>query len=300
MVRCVGVLIAVALAAAVGGLAAHREPTVVLWSTDFSPAETWRQDAGVVAASNVDARVQAAAPDNRTDALEMTFGRDGSRWGMDVRSSFEALGLERRDQVWFSYDVWFEEGFEFRGDGKLGGLAGAVPGLDPFAVSSGGSFDERSFSVRAVWTRDRGLVMYLYAPHAAGKEISDRQNYGFAIVEPFRDAQGDTTGVLQTGRWHRVEHHVRLNTPGRRDGTYELWLDGHRGIALDDVEYRAAGRDDLLIDQLFMSWFFGGPQEDFPSRRSTAWTDDWVLSESVLGVRPWRTKGAAVPSMPPD
>lgn len=294
--RPVGGMLAVAFAAAAAlglQLALPPDRAKVLWSTDFTPGDRWQQDAGVVAAGHVDARVRASGPGGRADALELTFGRNGSRWGMDVRSSFEALELERRDEVWFSYDVWFEDGFEFRGDGKLGGLAGGVPGLDPFDVSSGGEYDERSFSVRTVWTEDRGLAMYLYALHGAGKQISDRDNYGFAIVEPFRAADGATVGVLETGRWHRVEHHVRLNTPGRRDGSYELWLDGHRGVAIHDVEYRAAGRDDILIDQLFMSWFFGGGREDFPTRRSTAWTDDWVLSEALLGARTRRSTGAA-------
>lgn len=281
VLAALGAAVAAAVAAAAVLLLPDRAD--VLWSSDFSPSAGWQQDAGVVAASNVDAQARRSAPGGRTGALEITFGRDGSRWGMDVRSSFDELGLDRRDDVWFGYDVWFDDGFEFRGDGKLGGLAGAVPGLDPFDVSAGGEYDDRSFSVRAVWTQDRGLHMYLYAAYGAGKEISDSENFGFAIVEPFRDAGGATAGVLETGRWHRIEHRVRLNTPGERDGIYELWLDGHRGVSVQDVQYRRAGREDVRLDQLFMSWFFGGGSEQYPTRRSTAWTDAWVVSDGRLG-----------------
>lgn len=249
----------------------------MLWSTSFGD-DGWADRAGVVVRSRDETRVLPEGPEGREGVLEITFGRDGSRWGFDYRHSFEALGLEPREEVWFGYDVYLAPGFEFRGDGKLGGLAGIGDGVDPLDTSAGGHYDERSFSVRAMWRADRSLVMYLYARHGNGLDIDDPRTYGFGIVAPFVAPDGSTEGVLEAGRWYRLEHHVRLNTPGQADGVYEMSLDGHVGISLHDVEYRTAEHPDLRVNQLFSSWFFGGDESQFPTRISVAYTDDWVLA----------------------
>ncbi|MCI2238416.1 hypothetical protein MN205_07895 [Kineococcus sp. TRM81007] len=263
------------------GAAAPTPAPGVLWSGSFDPppGTTWQEQAGVVVASRTNARVVAEGPGGREDVLEITFGEDGSRWGVDYRHDFEAMGVAAREEVWFSYDVHFPAGFEFTGDGKMGGLAGTVEGLDPLETSAGGTYDERSFSVRAVWRGERGVVMYLYARHGAGRDVEDPANYGYGIAVPFVGPDGSTSDVIRPGTWQRVQHRVRLNTPGKDDGTYELWIDGHRGVSVTDVQYRTAEHPDLLVDQLFSSWFFGGGEDQFPTRTSVAYTDDWVLSE---------------------
>lgn len=256
----------------------------MLWSTSFTD-ESWAEDAGVVVRSRDDTRVVAQGPDGRDGVLEITFGRGGSRWGFDFRHDVTALGLRPLEDVWFAYDVYLAPDFEFRGDGKLGGLAGITAGVDPLDTSAGGTYDPRSFSVRAMWREDRSLVMYLYARHGNGRDIDDPANYGFGIVAPFVAADGRVAGVLEPGRWHRIEHHVRMNTPGQADGVYEMVLDGHLGISLSDVEYRTAEHPDLRVNELFSSWFFGGDESQFPTRVNVAWTDDWVLATQP-GARP--------------
>ncbi|PPK97238.1 hypothetical protein CLV92_10454 [Kineococcus xinjiangensis] len=268
-------------------ITAWRNAPTVLWSTSFSPEpdSTWQEEAGVVVASRTNAEVVADGPEGRDDVLEVTFGEDGSRWGMDYRHSFEAMGLEPREEVWFSYDVYLDEDFEFIGDGKLGGLAGMGESVEPLEVSSGGEYDERSFSVRAMWRENRGVVMYLYARHGDGKDFDDEDNYGYGIFEEFTKADGSTDDVLRPGTWQRIEHRVKLNTPGRNDGVYEMWIDGHKGVSVTDVQYRTAEHPDLEVNAVLSSWFFGGGKDQFPTRVNTAWTDDWALTDGYLGIR---------------
>jgi hypothetical protein len=285
------------------------EPADVLWSESFSPPGSddpdddpsgagepgggtpedgsaarapWEERSGVVVASRTGAEVVEEGPEGREGVLEVPF-ESGSRWGIDYRHSFEALGIEPREEVRYAYDVYFPEDFEFLGDGKFGGLAGTTEGLDPLETSSGGDYDERSFSVRAMWREDRSVVMYLYARHGAGRDIDDPDNFGFGITVPFTKPDGSTDDVIVPGTWQRVEHRVTLNTPGEDDGTYEMWIDGHRGVQVTDVQYRTEEYPDIRVDQVFTAWFFGGGADQFPTRENVAWTDEWVLSAPSRG-----------------
>jgi hypothetical protein len=252
------------------------EPEVV-WSGRFA-GDGWEDDFGVVVANRTNAEVLDRGPEGRADVLRITFGEDGERWGIDYRHDLAALGLPALEAVRFAYDVYFPEDFQFIGDGKFGGLAGTTGGLEPLDTSSGGTYDERSFSVRGMWKEDRGVVMYLYARQAAGRDFDHPEHFGFGIPERFVGPDGRTEDVLTPGRWHRVEHRVTLNTPGQADGRYELWIDGHRGVLVDDVEYRTAAHPDLGIDQLMTTWFFGGGPAEYPTRLNEAFTARWELA----------------------
>jgi hypothetical protein len=257
--------------------AAEVEAGEVVWAADFGES-AWPDEYGVIGEpARPNAQVVPEGPDGRPDVLEVVFGEDGSRWGMDYRHSLDALGIPALEAAEFAYDVYFPEDFEFIGDGKLGGLAGVTGGLTAQDISSGGDYDERSFSVRAMWKADRGIVMYLYARRAAGRDFWDPAHYGFGIAERFVTEDGSTGGVLTPGTWHRIEHRVVLNTPGQRDGIYELRVDGHLGLALDDVEYRTEAHPDLAIDHIVSTWFFGGGSDQYPTRRNAAYTDAWEL-----------------------
>ncbi len=134
-----------------------------------------------------------------------------------------------------------------------------------------------------MWREDRGVVMYLYAARADGRDFDDPQHYGFGITERFVKPDGSQEDVFRPDTWHRVEHRVNPNTPGQDDGVYELWIDGHRGVEVTDVRYRTAEHPDLQITHLFSAWFFGGGPDQSPTRPNRAFTDDWVLSDSRLG-----------------
>lgn len=254
-----------------------------LWAGDFDGDGDgdWRERFGVVHERDepVSGPSVVPAPGRPGEALRITFGEDGSRWGMDVRSSFSALGLPEVEEACLAYDVWFADDFQFIGDGKMGGLAGTSGGMEPYEASSGGEFDDRSFSVRAMWQEDRGVTMYLYAHHGAGRDLDDPFHGGFGIHTRFEKADGTEAGVLRTETWHRIRHCVTLNTPGEDDGVYELWVDGHRGVVVDDIRFRDADHPDLRINQVMAAFFFGGGTDEYPTRTNVLYTDDWQLSE---------------------
>jgi len=65
------------------------------------------------------------------------------------------------------------------------------------------------------------------------------------------------------GRWFCIEAHVRLNTPGQRDGVFEVWIDGRPEAARRDLDWvgaRAAvgyGLNALFIENY---WNRGAPR----------------------------------------
>src|ERR1051326_2135274 len=53
-----------------------------------------------------------------------------------------------------------------------------------------------------------------------------------------RQGQTPIFSPAESGRWVCVESHIRLNTPGKADGIFELWLDGKMEAARNDLDWQ--------------------------------------------------------------
>ena len=71
------------------------------------------------------------------------------------------------------------------------------------------------------------------------------------------------SALFEPGTWHRIDQIVVMNTPGRSDGAMLGWLDGRLVLERRDVRYRDT--DDLAIDMVYFSTFFGGGDESWAS-----------------------------------
>lgn len=82
----------------------------------------------------------------------------------------------------------------------------------------------------------------------------------------------------ESGRWVCVESHIRLNTPGRRDGALGLWVDGRREAWRDDLDWHGAWGD-YAINAVFLEnyWNTGSV------RRQARWFDAFVISARPIG-----------------
>lgn len=144
------------------------------------------------------------------------------------------------DEGHLRYWVRFPDGFAFAKGGKLPGLWGGSK------VSGGEQPDgDDGFSTRLMWRTGGAGEVYLYAPDESGTSLG----------------RGDWT--WPTGRWTCVEQHVALNTPGARDGEVTVWLDGRQVLRASDLVYRTT--DELKIEGIFFSTFFGGDERDWAS-----------------------------------
>lgn len=154
------------------------------------------------------------------------------------------LNLKPRDTLRLSYYVRFSENFDYRKGGKLPGLFGGDS-------NSGGDTPNGTdgFSTRFMWRKNGAGELYAYLP------TSDK--YGTSI--------GRGQWRFRPGVWYRLEQEVRLNQPGRQDGQVRVWLDGKQVLNQEGLSFRST--DQLKIDGIFFSTFFGGNDPSWATRK---------------------------------
>ena len=112
-----------------------------------------------------------------------------------------------------------------------------------------------------------------------GRKVTDRYN-DFAHLRWLGVGQGQTPlfSPAESGRWVCVESHVRLNTPGRSDGVFELWVDGKMEAARTNLDWHGAWND-YAINAIFLEnyWNTGS------IKRQARWFDDFVISTQPIG-----------------
>ncbi|KAJ7253318.1 hypothetical protein B0H12DRAFT_593648 [Mycena haematopus] len=141
------------------------------------------------------------------------------------------LDLTRAKVATLSYSVFFPVDFDWVNCGKLPGLYGGRPSC------SGGDAATDCFSTRLMWRQQGAGELYLYAP-------KDKQTAALCNARgSFCDAEyGFSVGrgmfSWLAGGWTTVTQVVRLNTPGRQDGGFALYVNGERKIWREDIYYR--------------------------------------------------------------
>lgn len=179
--------------------------------------------------------------------------------------------VEPADEMWLSYRVYFEPGWEWVRGGKLPGLAG---GTKPTGGSGADGAD--GFSARLMWREDGRLVVYAYHP--------DRPNtYG----EDF-----ELRGTVPVGQWLTITQRVQMNSaPDRYDGAVEVWIDGRKRLSRTDLRWRIDG--DFSVDTLAYSSFYGGNDPSWaPDDTTFARFDEFRVATDPRGVE-WAPEGSS-------
>ena len=111
------------------------------------------------------------------------------------------------------------------------------------------------------------------------RKVTDRYN-DFAHLKWLGLRNGATPifNTAESGRWVCIESHVRLNTPGRSDGVFELWVDGKPEAARTDLDWHGAWGD-YAINAVFLEnyWNTGSV------KRQARWFDNFVVSTRPIG-----------------
>jgi hypothetical protein len=83
----------------------------------------------------------------------------------------------------------------------------------------------------------------------------------------------------ETGKWVSVEGGVRLNTPGKSDGTFTLWIDGRMEAFRDGLDWIGTW-DERGINAVFLEnyWNGGSPREQ------ARYFDEFVISTARIGL----------------
>ncbi len=182
--------------------------------------------------------------------------------GSDV-VEFPTVGLPGGEEMWLSYDVMFEPGWQWVLGGKLPGLAG---GTNPSGRRGGDGTD--GFSARMMWRADGRLVAYVYHPDRPADHGED-----FALC-----------GEFEPSRWLQVTQRVVMNTaPDRSDASIEIWVDGGKYLEVSDLRLRTEG--DFGVDVFVYSSFYGGQTAEWaPSETTHAQFDNFRVGPNAASV----------------
>ncbi len=184
-------------------------------------------------------------------------GNSGAQWFADINAV--------SDELYFSYWVRFDPGFDFVLGGKLPGLGGAV------------AFDDRTheWSGRLMWRENGKAEFYLHAPAANQHDPGTRFWWN---TEGFQ-------ATFVPGRWHHIEMHYRLNTPGQFDGLMEGWFDGVKAADYPAFYFRDAPTASARIAWVFFSTFFGGSSSSIwqATKDEHANFDEFIVSTHRIG-----------------
>lgn len=82
----------------------------------------------------------------------------------------------------------------------------------------------------------------------------------------------------ESGWWICVETRAKLNTPGKKDGINQLWIDGRLEAERRELDWRGTF-DDYGINAVFLEayWNDGSPVDQ------SRWIDDFVISTEPIG-----------------
>jgi hypothetical protein len=152
------------------------------------------------------------------------------------------------EEVWFRYHVRLVN-WNAASTGKLPGLAGLYGssgrGCIPSTETNRGWSARQMFGAPGTNGAPTGRIpigTYLYHVDQAG-DCGDALWWGAG---------------LEQGRWHCVEGHVRMNTPGQNNGVIRGWLDGDLKLARSNIQYRRAGESGVKVRHLWHNVYFGG------------------------------------------
>ena len=146
------------------------------------------------------------------------------------------LGM-RSTGATLSFDVFFENDFQFVRGGKLHGLGPEK------RVAGGQAQRPDGWSSRIMWRTGGHAQTYLY-------DQSPDTVYGIG--------QSSKDPVFRTGQWHRVVLQTRLNDPGKANGLARVLVDGHEVLSTENVEFRGEDGPHAEIQAFLFSTFHGG------------------------------------------
>ena len=172
------------------------------------------------------------------------------------------------DEMYFAYDVYFEDDAEFTKGGKLPGLGMAdyfsAPGVKPDGTDrwTGG----------LAWGINGAIYNYVY--HA-----NQGSTWGDSL---WWDDGPDGKVYFQKGKWNRVEIYYKMNTPGVLDGRIKGWLNGKLALDTNRPMFRMPGGEHLTIGAIAMASSYGGDSTYAPTTDQHIYFDNFVVSTQPI------------------
>ncbi|OAD79510.1 polysaccharide lyase family 14 protein [Phycomyces blakesleeanus NRRL 1555(-)] len=169
----------------------------------------------------------------------------------------EPFGDHAFERALLSYDIAFQENFDWVKGGKLPGLFGGEGNNQ----CSGGSDanGENCFSLRPMWRAKGAGEIYAYvqtSPDFCNSKdtIQCANNYGVSM------SRGSIK--FTANKWSKLEIYSQMNSPvNETNGVLKVWQDGKVVMNYENINYRSV--DSLALTRIYFNTFFGGNSEKF-------------------------------------
>jgi hypothetical protein len=110
-----------------------------------------------------------------------------------------------------------------------------------------------------------------------------------------QQAQTPIFSQAESGRWICVESRVKINSPGAKDGIFELFVDGKLEAARNDLDWHGTW-DDYAINAVFLENYWN----DGSLKRQERWFDDFVIGTAPIGPLTARRPVTVLRTAPPQ
>ena len=224
-------------------------------------ASTYRGVEGPGAASNLieDTPQETRIVDGTLRAEYLKNDASGRSGGFLFDPYFDGV-----EEAYLEYKVKFDDNFFWATGGKLPGLGGSIRGINSEtegrgSIPSGCKYNTDGWSARLMWRRNRAqtnapyLILYSY--------FAEKEN-----GQPREDGDcGDGKRILsnlQDNKWYTIRQYIKMNTPGQRNGTVVMWIDGEETYRDNNAKIRNSGKSSLKINALIMNTYRGGSRTD--------------------------------------
>ncbi len=161
------------------------------------------------------------------------------------------------------YSIRFDKNFDWRWGGKMGpGLVGVDTGVGIYKPTSGNGDRNIGWSARLMWHgrgddgsrpfqgklgpipqgRDNDVVTYLYSRYPK----DGFSGYGWHT----------SVGSMLRDTWQTVKLEVKMNTVGKQDGVFKVWIDGALGYSATNFDWRS--KENIRIQAIMWDIHRGG------------------------------------------
>jgi len=212
----------------------------------------------------------------RSRPLSWNLNPRGENTGLNQRYKFRENSQSAPESAYFRYNLRLDDNWDQTVSGeKLLGFAGTYSRAGwrnrkpngTSGLSARGSFYKSHSAIGDEKTRFTPIGSYAY-------NLDQESNYGSSW------GWGLSGGAsLEKNRWYCIEQYLKLNTPGKKDGVLQAWLDGRKVFEKGDLRFRTTR--DLKIEEVWFNFYHGGRA---PSPRDqTLYIDNLVISREYIG-----------------
>ncbi len=223
-----------------------------------------------------------ARQDGRGNAIAVFYPKGKVRsFNSGASWFFSDVGKHR--ELYLSYWIKFPADFQFRAGGKLHGLCGGD-------CNTGGHKPNGhdGWSSRVHWGPNGQIMQYVYHKDQPGKygQVFVWQQPGTRLLKRTIHENETLKPLLFTrGEWQHIETFVRVNDIGQKNGEVRSWYNGKLALDVSGFEFRDASckKDELLIDRMYFSTFFGGNSDRYrPQKDEVIYFDDFMVSTEFI------------------